>query len=298
MEHFWGIDLGGTKIEGVIIPAGSPADAVCRLRVPTEADKGYRHILDQIKNLTGLMAAETGLSPVKAGFGTPGSIDPRTGLMKNSNTACLNGKPLLQDLREFLKLEIFIENDANCFALAESIAGSAKGAASCFGVIMGTGVGGGIVINGKIYPGRHHIAGEWGHNVLIPGGPDCYCGRKGCVERIISGPALEEFYMKESGEKLPLSSIYRLFQEGENPAALRTINHLVVNFGRAIATVINILDPEVVVLGGGLSNLDILYNEGIAEVRKNVFNSYFETGIVKNMLGDSAGVFGAALLCA
>ena len=192
-------------------------------------------------------------------------------------------------------------NDANCFTIAEATMGSVKDvvpdAKVVFGVIMGTGVGGGIVVNGQILNGRQGIAGEWGHTYLDDSGGTCYCGKTGCVERLISGPALEQYYENLMGIPLRLHEIVEQHKEGSDEMATKTINRMLHFFGKGIANVINILDPDAVVLGGGLGNIDLLYTDGIWEVEKHLFNHVLETPFLKPKLGDSAGVFGAALLC-
>jgi predicted NBD/HSP70 family sugar kinase len=301
-KPLWGIDLGGTKIEGVILQSKSNPQVVSRLRIPTEADKGYMHIIFQIKKLIDMLSQESGLVPQLVGFGTPGTLDPSTLKIKNSNTVCLNGKPFKQDLDHALQVGVRLANDANCFALAETQMGIVKEkfpqAKVVFGVIMGTGVGGGIVINGQILEGRQGIGGEWGHNYLDETGGKCYCGKTGCVEKVISGPALERYYQTISGEKLRLPEIVKQYKEQTNSYAEETIQRLLENFGRAISVVINIVDPDVIVLGGGVGNIDLLYTEGIKEVEKQVFNNRLDTLFLKPQLGDSAGVFGAAMLTA
>ncbi len=294
----WGIDLGGTKIEGVVLPSAESTEAVCRLRVPTEAEKGYDHILSQVRELVEAMSREAGSPPSAIGFGTPGVLDPDTMRIKNSNTTCLIGQPFQQDIERDLGVEVVLANDANCFALAEARLGAARGAEIVFGIILGTGVGGGIVIGDKTLFGRQGIAGEWGHNILDPQGPDCYCGRKGCVETFLSGPYLEKHYTGLSGQELSLPDIASLHQQGRDPHAAATMERLVTYFGRAVASVINILDPHVVVLGGGVSNIDLLYSEGVREAERWVFNDRMHTRVAKNLLGDSAGVYGAAMLVA
>ena len=241
------------------------------------------------------MERESGLKrPRRIGAGTPGAQEPSTGLMKNCNTTCLNGRPLPADMCSELSADVVVANDANCFALAEATLGAAKGARTVFGVIMGTGVGGGIVIGGRALDGLQGIAGEWGHNVLIPEGEPCYCGKRGCVEMVISGPRLQQFYERRTGHLLTLQQI--VGRAGEDRDAADTIEHLVEYFGRAIAVVINILDPEVIVLGGGVGNVAVLYTDGVKSAEKWVFNTAMRTKIVPPMLGDSAGVFGAAML--
>lgn len=296
----YGIDLGGTKTEGVVLHSET-LEVLFRERVPTEASKGYDHILGRIKFLTDRMIAFSGSTPSHIGIGTPGARIPDTGLMKNCNTTILNGKPLKEDIESTLGIPVSIANDANCFTLAETrlgiVAKNYPDARIVFGVIMGTGVGGGIVVDGKIIEGRHGIAGEWGHNPLDDQfGPPCYCGRKGCVETILSGPALERYYNEQGDTGFTLKEIDDLARSGSDPVAEETMSRLITNFGKAIAVVINILDPDVIVLGGGVGNIDRLYTEGVEEIKKHVFNDRFITPVVRPALGDSAGVLGAALL--
>lgn len=295
----WGIDLGGTKIEGVILDEA--LRPLVRHRIPTGQEKGYGHILMQIKSLVGTMAEKSGLDlPRIIGIGTPGRADGCDGLISNSNTACLNGMSLLRDLREALRMEVMIENDANCFALAESMLGAgrdemARPGATAFGIILGTGVGGGIVSDGRIIRGAHGIAGEWGHNPLPGEHAACYCGRRGCVETVISGPALERHYAAISGRKASLREI--VAASGRDESARKTIDRLVTSFGKALAAVINILDPDVVIIGGGVGNIRQLYSpEARQAIADNVFNRSFDIPLLPPLLGDSAGVFGAALL--
>jgi predicted NBD/HSP70 family sugar kinase len=208
--------------------------------------------------------------------------------------------PLQLDLEQALQLPVTIANDANCFALAETSMGIVKDnfpdAKVVFGVIMGTGVGGGIVMNGQIIGGRQGIGGEWGHNFLDSSGGKCYCGKTGCVETVISGPSLERYYHGISGDRIRLPEIVKQYKEQSNPHAEETIARLLENFGLALSVVINILDPDVIVLGGGVGNIDLLYTEGVKEVEKKVFNHRLDTIFLKPKLGDSAGVFGAAML--
>jgi fructokinase len=229
------------------------------------------------------------------GIGTPGSLSARDGTLKNSNTTCLNGRPLRADLEARLGLEVRLENDANCFALAEALHGSGRGHAMVFGVILGTGVGGGIVHDGRVWSGPQHIAGEWGHHAIDPDGPPCYCGQRGCVETMLSGPALEAAYAAEGGSPSGAGEVGMRAAVGETAAAA-VLERYLDRFGRALANLITILDPDVVVLGGGLSNLDALYGRGRDAVARYVFNDELRTPIVRNQLGDSAGVLGAALL--
>ena len=287
-----GIDLGGTKIEGIVL--ADDLAVVERVRVATERERGYAHIIARVAELVQDLRRHA--PDVRhVGIGTPGSLSVRDGRLKNSNTTCLNGQPLLRDLEDRLGLAVRLENDANCFALAESVAGAGRGQTLVFGVILGTGVGGGIVYDGRVWTGPQHIAGEWGHHTLDPAGPPCYCGRRGCVETLLSGPALEASYRAAGGPALGAAEIARQAALGDERAGA-VLDRWVDRFGRALGNVINILDPDVVVLGGGLSNLDVLYTAGRTAVARSVFNDELRTPIVRHGLGDSAGVIGAAML--
>ena len=300
MGPIWGIDLGGTKIEGVVLEDRDHPRVLKRYRLPTERDKGYEHILLQIAKLVEVLSAEVGVRPPKIGVAHPGALEPSSQLLKNSNTTVLNGMPLKQDLEELLGTPIKMANDANCFAIAETKMGIVQevvpDAQVVFGVILGTGVGGGVVINGTVLHGKHGISGEWGHNYLDESGGECYCGCTGCVESIISGIALEKHYQNIVGIRRPLKEIVALHEAGEDEVATLTVNRLIHFFGKSMASIINTLDPDAVVLGGGVGNIDLLYTEGVKEVEKNIFNHKLETPFLRPKLGDSAGVFGAAFL--
>jgi fructokinase len=301
-QPLWGIDLGGTKIEGAILESIRHPRPIVRTRIDTEAAKGYDHILDQIVRLVTEMEQLSGLKPDAIGFGTPGVLDPTLRTMKNCNTVVLNGMPLEDDLGARLGVRVALANDANCFALAEThwgiVSQEAPGARMVFGVIMGTGVGGGIVIDGKIWGGRHGIGGEWGHNFLDESGGPCYCGRSGCVETVISGPATERFYAGVAGEARPLKEIVARFRTGSDPAATQTIERLCHFFGKGVSVITNMLDPDVIVVGGGVGNIEALYDAGRAELGRFIFNNRVEVPLLRPSLGDSAGVFGAAALVA
>ena len=247
------------------------------------------------------MQQQTGLTPHSIGFGTPGVLDPVLQTMKNCNSTALNGMPLKKDLENILGIPVVLANDANCFALAETHWGIVKekfpDAAIVFGIIMGSGVGGGIVIDGKVWNGHHGIAGEWGHNHLDDSGGACYCGKTGCVETIISGPALQKFYAGLTGNNISLKEIVLRYRQNDE-AAIKTIQRLSHFFGKAVSVVINLLDPDVIVVGGGVGNIDTIYTEGLASLKKFIFNNRVDVPIVKPSLGDSAGVFGAAALVA
>ena len=289
-----GIDLGGTKTEGIVMAADGAI--VVRERRPTPAAQGYDAILANIAALVHDLEARAG-ETCRVGIGTPGALSTRTGRLKNSNTTCLNGQPIQQDLEHLLARTIRIENDANCFALSEARDGAGRGQAVVFGVIIGTGVGGGVVVRGQLVSGRQHIAGEWGHNVLEADGPPCYCGKRGCVETFLSGPGFARDYAAHGGTALPAHDIVARAQTGDAVAAAAVQRYL-DRFGRALAMVINILDPDVVVLGGGLSNIDALYTAGRDRITAGVFNDELTTVIARNSHGDSSGVRGAAQLWA
>ena len=288
-----GIDLGGTKIEGVLL--SSDNKIIERKRIHTKQEEGYESIIHRIVKLIKNIKSIS-IKDCQIGICTPGALDIETGILKNSNTVCLIGKPIKEDLESELKCSIAIDNDANCFAMAEALLGSGKNYETVFGVIMGTGVGGGLVLNRKIHHGRLFIAGEWGNQVLYPNGRNCYCNKKGCVETYLSGPSLEKEWEKNSNEFLPLKKIIELYDNRPNDNYTKWKNEFLSNFGIALSNVINIIDPDVVVLGGGLSNINFLYSEGILSVQKKIFSNKNDTPIVSNKLGDSAGVFGAALL--
>ena len=293
----WGVDLGGTKIEGAIIDANHPDRAVARVRLTTESDGGYDHIVDRVRTVVERLEATSGLTrPRVIGFGTPGTVEHSSGTLKNSNTVCLNGRPLGRDLAAALGVDARLTNDANCFALAEATLGAGQGRDVVLGLILGTGVGSGIVVSGRVLHGLHGIAGEWGHNPMRGESTPCYCGRTGCVETVISGPALERFYRSAGGDSAELPDIVQRAGRGES-AAVATIERLTTKFGEAIAAVINILDPDAIVIGGGVGNIEALYEPTArAAIQRHLFNAELRTELLRPRLGDSAGVFGAALL--
>jgi fructokinase len=299
--NLWGIDLGGTKVEGAVLQSGEHPEVIYRDRLPTESSKGYEHIVSQIERVVDKMKETMGYTPERIGIATPGTRDPSLGTMKNCNTTSLNGRYLKEDLERILGIEVRMANDANCFALAEASMGIVReklpDAKVVFGVIMGTGVGGGVVVDGKVINGHHGIGGEWGHNFLDASGGPCYCGKNGCVEKVLGGPALESFYFSLSGLKKNMQEIYDLHKANKDPHATRTIERLIHFFGMAISVIINILDPDAIVIGGGVGNIDLLYSEGVTEASNYIFNSKrLETPVLRPKLGDSAGVFGAAFL--
>ncbi len=292
-----GVDLGGTKIEIVALdPAGRE---LLRRRVPTPRG-GYEAIVVALVELVKGAEAELGATAT-VGIGTPGAVSPATGLLKNANTTCLIGRPLREDLQVRLGREVRLANDANCFALSEASDGAAAGAEVVFGVILGTGTGGGIVVGGRPLVGRNAIAGEWGHNPLPwprdeeRPGPACYCGRRGCIETFLSGPGLARDHAEASGEACSAAEIAEAAARGDE-VSQATLERYVDRLARALAAVINVLDPDVIVLGGGVSNLALLYEATPARWGRWVFSDRVDTRLVRAQHGDSSGVRGAAWL--
>ena len=292
-----GIDLGGTKIEGIAIDDhGSERH---RLRVPTPRGT-YAAIVQAVTSLVRDLEKACGESGT-VGVGIPGAMSPATGLVKNANTVELIGNPLDKDLSQALGREVRVANDANCFALSEATDGAGAGSQVVFGVIAGTGLGGGIVVGGKVLTGAHAIAGEWGHNPLAwprddeSPGPPCYCGRSGCNETFLAGPSLSRDHRLVTGQELQAPQIAALAESGD-AEAMATMVRYEDRMARALAVVINVLDPDVVVLGGGVSNIARLYREVPRTLPKYVFSDKVTTPIVQAKFGDSSGVRGAAWL--
>ena len=292
-----GVDLGGTKIEIVALDAAG--HQLVRRRVATPQGD-YAATLAAVAGLLATVEAELGQRGT-VGIGIPGAESLADGQIKNANSTCLNGRPLRADLEALLQREIRLANDANCFALSEAIDGAGRGAEVLFGVILGTGVGGGIVVRGHVLAGANAIAGEWGHNPLpLPTADDlplpaCYCGRRGCIETYLCGPALTRDHAQHTGETLDPAQIDQRAAGGD-PTCEATLRRYEARLGRALAGVINILDPQVIVLGGGLSNLARLYRNLPACCGRQVFSGEFHTRIVPPVHGDSSGVRGAAWL--
>ncbi len=292
-----GIDLGGSKIE--IIALGAAGNTLLRRRMPTPAGD-YRKTLYTIKQLITETEQQLGQEGT-IGIGIPGSPSPTTALIRNANSTCLNTQPLQHDIRQLLLRKVRIANDANCFALSEATDGAAVGAASVFGIILGTGTGGGIVVNGKLHEGTNLVAGEWGHNPLpwmraeeFPG-PTCWCGKEGCIETFLSGPGLSRQYQRITGEALSAEEIATAAAHG-NATAETLLQQYESRLARALASVINLLDPECIVIGGGLSNLHRLYQNVPALLPEYVFSDSVSTRILPPRHGDSSGVRGAAWL--
>jgi len=288
-----GIDLGGTKTEGIAMDEAGKI--LLRERLPTPQAEGYDAILQNIYTLVRDLEKKTGQT-CHVGIGTPGAISARTGRLKNSNTVCLNSRPIRTDLEKILQRPIRLANDANCFALSEALDGAGKDHGVVFGVILGTGVGGGIVFHGKLHEGPQHIGGEWGHNILEPDGPPCYCGKRGCVETFLSGPGLVRDYAAHGGDDTLAAKDIVLLAEKGNSRAEAALQRYLERFGRALSVVINILDPDAIVLGGGMSNIARLYTDGRHSVARHVFNDELRTKILPHVHGDSSGVRGAAQL--
>jgi predicted NBD/HSP70 family sugar kinase len=292
-----GIDLGGTKIEAIALD--SRGSVLLRHRVPTPAGDAEATIA-AIRDLVLEVEAKLGGTGT-VGIGTPGSLSPVSGLLRNANSTCLNGLPLDKLIAAALGREVRIANDANCFALSEAADGAAAGAPVVFGVILGTGVGGGVVIDGKLLHGRHAIGGEWGHNPLPwptdaeRPGPLCFCGRHGCMERFVSGPGMSDDHQAVTGETLTAEEIAAQAEGGDGPAQA-TIDRYVDRLARGLAHVMNLVDPDVIVLGGGLSNLALLYDAVPARWGRYVFSDVVATRLVPPIHGDSSGVRGAAWL--
>ena len=292
-----GIDLGGTKIEAIALD--SRGSVLLRHRIATPANDADATI-SAIRDLVLEVEARLG-GRGTVGVGTPGSLSPVTGLLRNANSTCLNGLPLDKLIAAALDREVRIANDANCFALSEAADGAAAGAAVVFGVILGTGVGGGVVIDGKLLNGRHGIGGEWGHNPLPwpldaeRPGPLCFCGRHGCIERFVSGPGMADDHLAITGETWTAQEIASRAAGGDGPAQA-TLDRYIDRLARGLAHVMNLIDPDVIVLGGGLSNLALLYDAVPARWGRYVFSDVVATRLVPPVHGDSSGVRGAAWL--
>jgi fructokinase len=292
-----GIDLGGTKIEGIALD--DAGGELVRRRIPTPRDD-YDATVAAVAGLVHELERRTGATGT-VGVGTPGAISPATGLIKNANSVWLNDMPLDKSLEEALGRPVRMANDANCFALSEATDGAAVGVSVVFGVILGTGVGGGVVIDGRPLTGANALAGEWGHNPLPAPkdderpGPPCYCGRHGCIETFLSGRGLERDLREATGRRLPAQEIDLLARRGDDDAeaALRRYEE---RLARALGSIINVLDPDAIVLGGGVSNIDRLYASVPAIWGPYVFSDRVDTKLLKNKHGDSSGVRGAAWL--
>jgi fructokinase len=294
-----GVDLGGTKIEALALsPDGEEG---CRVRVPSPRGD-YGATLDAIVELVAACRKDLPVSQIAGvGIGIPGSLSPKTGLVRNANSTWLNGRPLLADLQARFEWPLAIENDANCFALSEAADGAGEGCHTVFGVILGTGVGGGLVIGGQSLLGHNAVGGEWGHNALpwpdadeTPG-PECYCGKRGCIETFLCGPALERQYLALSGQPADAKAIAERAAQAE-AAAQTALATYARRLAKSLATVVNVADPDVIVFGGGVSNIGAIVEMAAAELPRWVFSDCFDTPLRRNRWGDSSGVRGAARL--
>lgn len=294
-----GVDFGGTKIEAAALDAaGTP---IVRKRLPTPGD--YHSALDTVCDLVRAIENETTIVD-RIGVGAPGSLSPQTGLLRNSNTIYLNGKPFAQDLERVLAKRVCVSNDANCLALSEAVDGAAVGASSVFAVILGTGCGGGLVVDGKLIHGANGIAGEWGHNPLpwpsvdeVRHAPRCWCGQIGCQETWISGSGLQRDFFEAAGVRATGEAIIAASRRRE-PLAVAAFERYTDRLARSLAAVVNLFDPEVIVVGGGMANVDELYDRLPSLIRRHVFSDAWSTRIVPARWGDSSGVRGAARLWA
>jgi fructokinase len=292
-----GIDLGGTKIEGIAIADDGGERARRRIASPRG---DYASTLAAVSGLVQAIEEETGARGT-VGIGIPGTISPATGLIKNSNSTWLNGRALAKDLSRLLERPVRFANDANCFALSEATDGAAAGARVVFGVIIGTGTGGGVVIDGDALVGANAIGGEWGHNPLPAAhgaespGPPCYCGRHGCIETFLSGPALARDYAESGGASVTAKDVAARATAGE-ALAIAALERYEDRMARALGSIINVLDPDVIVLGGGLSNIDRLYDHIPELWSPYIFSDLVVTRLVRAQHGDSSGVRGAAWL--
>lgn len=291
-----GIDLGGTKTEVAVLD--DKLQTVFRKRVATPA-QDYEAILVMIAELVHEASDTLGGRPT-VGVGTPGALSPNTGVLRNSNTSCLNGKPLRSDLEKRLDCPVKLENDANCFTLSEALIGAGQGFMTVFGVILGTGTGGGLVVARQLLTGPNAIAGEWGHNPLpwvneSDGSRDCYCGKTGCIETYISGSGLAHNFQIKTGLALSSEAIVQAAEQGDKNCE-QAMDLYYDQLARSLAHVINIIDPDVIVLGGGMSNIDEIYRQLPARLLSWVFSDTVITPILPAQHGDASGVLGAAML--
>lgn len=293
MHHF-GIDLGGTKIAAALC-GDQFGEPLWRTRVPTETGRGPTGLIGQ---LAGLIAEgrDRASGPITIGLGLPGSIDPANGLVRNCVLPWLDGVALPAELSAAAGSPVALVNDADAFALSEAQLGAGRGHRMVLGLTLGTGVGGGLAIDGKLWTGRHGIAGEIGHACLERGGRSCYCGRRGCIEQYLSGTALERRYAELCGTERALADIHERNLAGGDAAARLVMQELVEAFGLALGSLVNLLDPDVIVLGGGVSRLPLLYDQGVRAVAAQAMAMPFTTPVLPGALGDASGVFGAALV--
>ena len=289
-----GIDLGGTKIETILFDPAGQMQHRERITTPRGGPDEYGAIRDAVCNLIRVTQDRIPARAVHTiGVGIPGTIHPRKQVVQNANTTSLKGRPFQADIEGLLGRPVGMDNDANCFTLAEVVSGAARGYGLVFGMILGTGCGGGLCIDGRLHQGKHLIAGEWGHFSVDPAGERCWCGNNGCIETKLSGTGVAKAYQRKYGERIKFEEIVARGRNGDPKAAV-IFDQFLEDFGRCVGGLISLLDPDAIVVGGGLSNIDELYGEGVDRVRRYAFHERAETPILKNQLGDSAGVYGAA----
>ncbi len=291
-----GIDLGGTKTEVILLTDTNKE--IFRKRVATKVNTkdNYKSVIQSIHNLVTLaLSVVPPTDDYTIGVGIPGTMDKKIGIVQNANTTWLEGHYFKADLEKKIGRKIFMDNDANCFTLAESLAGAAKGKKIVFGIIMGTGCGGGLCIDGTLHSGNHGIAGEWGHFSIDPNGEKCFCGNVGCIDTKLTGTGLARSYKNTTGVALSAEKIVHKAR-GNDTVCRQIFDQFLDDFGKSVGGLISILDPDAIVLGGGLSNIPELYSTGVEQVKKYAYHENVRTPILKNILGDSAGVFGAAWL--
>jgi predicted NBD/HSP70 family sugar kinase len=299
---YWGLDLGGENIEGIILASPNNPQVLARMRVPTEQEKGYQHVLERLKLTYDIIRKQVGHTPLQIGVSVPGMVDLANKVHKNCSVTCLNNKNLKHDLQQLLNVEVLIENDGNCLVLAETKLGIVKekapDAVNVFGAIMSTGVGGGWMLHHKLFRGRHHLAGEWGHTVISHTGKKCYCGKYGCLETFIGAPALQELYFSITKQHASIKDIIQLSDALQTEARAEIVKHLLKYYALAISNIVHLIDPEVIVLGGELSHFPELFEEGKQQIGELIFDSKLQTTFLKARFRESSCVFGAALLAA
>ncbi|MEL7148399.1 MAG: ROK family protein [Bacteroidota bacterium] len=294
----WGVNLGSAEIDCIVL---DHTDTVlARKSVGTDSDLSYGHILDQMSSLIDSLTEQLGQRPKCLGVSIPGYVDFQTGILHDSTVQSLNYRPFDADLTRRLGVPVFVSNTANCFTLAEYYKGVVfrdfRSAKSVFGIVMDSNVGGAFIYDGKIHQGQNYLSNSWAHTVLDPNGPECFCGKKGCVETYLSVEALESYYLFKSGRSKRLHDIYLSYENGVDIIAEETIERLIKYFGLAISNLINTLGPDVIILGGKVANLSVLYDRGLQEVNKNVFRHEYDTPIHQAYLGNQAELWGATYL--
>jgi len=305
-SSFWGLDIGGENIEGLVLASFSENNdnpkVLARMRVPTEQNEGYQHVLERLKLTFDIIKKQVGHSPHTIGVSVPGLVDIEHKVHKNCSVTCLNNKNLKKDLEQLLQVEVLIENDGNCLVLAETRLGIVKekapDAVNVFGAIMSTGVGGGWMLHHKLFRGKHHLAGEWGHTVISHTGKKCYCGKYGCLETFIGAPALQELYLKHTKQKANIKDIIQLSDALQSDARVEIVKHLVKYFSLAISNIVHLIDPEVIVIGGELCHFPELFEQGKEEIGQLIFDSKLQTTILKARFREGSSVYGAALIAA